>query len=52
MEEVKVGKRKSQPVWGDFCDQMVAENAKANRNPEDEYVAGREVIAAMFNAGR
>lgn len=37
-------------VWGDFCDQMVAENA--NQNPEDDYTAGNEVVVAMFNAGR
>ena len=43
---------KSQPeVWVDFCDQMVVENA--NRKSEDtEAVAGLEVVAAMFNAGR
>ena len=43
--------KKSQPeVWGDFCDQMIAENADVN--PEKDYTAGNEVVAAMFNAGR
>jgi len=43
-------KLKSQPeAWADFCDQMVTENA--DQNPEVDYVAGNEVVAAMFNAG-
>jgi len=43
--------KKSQPeAWGDFCDVMVAENT--NRKPEDDYVAGGEVVDAMFRAGR